>query len=96
VVGALAECRWYGAQWLREIAKDEPAMAEHLLAAAALFEQEHGLMWKVWGAVGGNSHPDAWRAFAGADARRQIAAFIREAQAHDVKAIAHLEQAANS
>lgn len=94
VVGILAECRWYGAQWLRYIAKDEPAMAEYLLAAAACYEHEHDLMWQVWGAVGGNGHPDAWRTFARPEVRQQIAAFILQARDLDVQATAHLERAA--
>ncbi|HYF92480.1 MAG TPA: hypothetical protein VD969_09530 [Symbiobacteriaceae bacterium] len=93
VVGMLAECRWWAAQWVRFIAPAEPAMSEHLLAAAALFEKEHDLMWKIWNAVGGNGHPDAWRPFSRPEVRRQIAGWIREAQEHDVNAIAHLEQA---
>lgn len=93
VVGTLAECRWYGAQWLRQIAPSEPAMAEHLLAAAALFEREHDLMWKAWAAVGGNGAPDAWQPFAQPEVRRQIAALLLEAQTCDIDAAAHLEQA---
>lgn len=93
VVGVLAECRWWGAQWLRFIAKDEPAMAGELLAAAQCFEQEHDLMWKVWGAVGGNGHPDAWAAFATPEVRQEIVAFILQAQEQDVTAANHLERA---
>jgi len=93
VVGVLAECRWWAAQWLRYIAPAEPAMAEHLLTAAAHFEKEHDLMWQVWGAVGGNGHPDAWRAFAGPAVRQQIAAWILEAREHDVAALQDLERA---
>ena len=93
VVGVLAECRWFGAQWMRYIAADEPAMAEDLLAAATCYEQQHDLMWKVWGAVGGNGHPDAWQAFARPQVRKEIAAWILQAQALDIAAAAHLERA---
>lgn len=93
VVGMLAECRWFGAQWLRFIAQAEPAMAAELLAAAACFEQEHDLMWKIWGAVGGNGHPDAWRALVSPAVRRQITGLILQAQAQDIEAAAHLERA---
>lgn len=93
VVGMLAECRWYGAQWLRYIAGDEPAMAEALLAAAACFEQEHELMWKVWGAVGGNGHPGAWAALARPEVRKEICSFILQARDLDIAAAGHLEQA---
>jgi len=93
VVGVLAECRWWGAQWLRYIAKDEPAMADELLAVAGCFEKEHDLMWKVWGLVGGNGHPDAWQPFARPEVRQAIGAVILEARELDVKAAAHIEAA---
>jgi hypothetical protein len=93
VVGMLAECRWYASRWLRTIAPDEPAMAPALLAAAACFEQEHALMWKVWGAVGGNGHPDAWAALARPEVRRQVVELILQAREQDVEAAAHLERA---
>lgn len=93
VVGMLAECRWYGAQWLRSISRQEPGMAEPLLAAAACFEQEHDLMWQVWGAVGGNGHPEGWREFAKPEVREQIIALINQARRLDVAAAEHLERA---
>jgi hypothetical protein len=93
VVGMLAECRWWGAQWLRYIAPDEPVGAVHLLAAAACFEQEHELMWQVWEAVGGNGHPDAWAALTRPEVRTQIIELIGQAQLLDRTATAHLERA---
>ncbi|HWI66437.1 MAG TPA: hypothetical protein VNT75_31800 [Symbiobacteriaceae bacterium] len=94
VVGVLAECRWWASRWLRQIADDEPAMAEELRAAAACYEKQHDLMWKVWGAVGGNGHPEAWAALARPEVRRQIVQLILEAQVQDLTAVAHLERAA--
>jgi hypothetical protein len=93
LVGALAEARWYGAQWLRHIASDEPTMAQDLLAAAECFEREHDLMWEVWGAVGGNGHPNAWREFAKPEVRARIAALILEALGEDRRAGEHFENA---
>jgi hypothetical protein len=93
VVGVLAECRWWAAQWLRHIAQDEPAMATHLLAAADSFVNEHDLMWKVWGAVGGNGHPEAWRAFAQPAVRKEIITLIRQAQAENIRAAAEIDLA---
>jgi hypothetical protein len=48
----VAEGRWYAARFLEQAAQTLPAMADHLLAAAACYETEHDLMWEAWRLVG--------------------------------------------
>jgi hypothetical protein len=91
-VGTVAEGRWYAAQFLRQTALDEPAMAGELQAAAC-YELEHDLMWEVWGLAGGHSNPEAYLRLAEPGTRRRIAAVILQARDKDVEAAAHLEAA---
>jgi len=93
-VGTVAECRWYGARFLRSAAKHLPAMAERLLSAASCFEAEHDIMWKVWGLAGGNGRTDEHaRRFADPAARREMAALIRASRDRCAEAAAHLQAA---
>lgn len=80
-VGMLAECRFYGAEFLRYQAglHDAPT-ASVLRQAAGCFQAEHDLMWRVWGATGGNGHPDAWATFARPEVRQAIIPLILQAQ----------------
>lgn len=93
IVGNLAECRWGASEVLGMMAKRWPAASDDLLTAATCYRGEHDLMWKIWGLVGGNGHPEAFRKFVDPAVRRQIAPLIREAQALDVQAAEHLERA---
>ncbi|MDF2630827.1 MAG: DNA-binding protein AraC-type [Symbiobacteriaceae bacterium] len=80
-VGMLAECRFYGAEFLRyQAGLADPNMAAQLRQAAACFQAEHDLMWQVWDAAGGNGHPDAWANFARPDVRQAIIPLILAAQ----------------
>lgn len=92
-VGNLAECRWYAHIFLSEMAKTEPAMAQDLLAAAAECDNEHTLMWKAWGVLGGNGHPQAHIKLAEPEARRQLQAIIQEARQCDERAVQHIRDA---
>lgn len=92
-VGLVAECRWDGSEVLKAMAEEMPASRADLLAAADCYVREHDLMWKVWGLVGGNGHPDAFRKFADPAVRKQIAPLILEAREQDEQAVKHLEQA---
>ncbi len=92
-VGMLAECRWYGGQFLRYQADLHPDIATLLRQAADCFEAEHDLMWKVWGAAGGNGHPDAWSNFARPEVRQAIIPLIRQAQEQNQRGTDLLSQA---
>ncbi len=92
-VGIVAECRSYAAMFLERLSHSDTARANELLAAAGCYQEEHDLMWKIWGLVGGNGHPQAHIKFAEPAVRREIIGVIREAQALDEKAASHLEAA---
>ncbi|NLG28890.1 MAG: hypothetical protein GX557_13335 [Chloroflexi bacterium] len=93
-VGAVAESRWYGAQFLIEAAEHvHYSMVEDLFAAAARLAGEHDLMWKAWDACGGNGNPEAWRYLADPAVRRQLVQLIRASRAKDADAVSHLEHA---
>ncbi len=92
-VGTVAEGRWYASQFLTEMAKEEPAMAPDLLAAAACFSAEHDLMWRIWGLAGGHRCPKAHLNLADGEVRRAIATVIVEARERDIEAAAHIEAA---
>jgi AraC-like DNA-binding protein len=92
-VGNVAECRWYASMFLNEMARAEPAIAGDLQAAAREYDQEHTLMWRVWGLVGGNGNPHAHLKLAEPETRRRIAAVIREARTCDERAVMSLERA---
>jgi len=96
-VGQVAEERWYAAVVIgaHAAACDEPALPEHLFAAAGCYARIHRLMWDVWGCAGGIGEDEAKVAQGTAPrARRRIAALLREARAADAEAAAHLERAA--
>jgi RNA polymerase sigma factor (sigma-70 family) len=94
MVGMVAEGRWYATHFLKQIAEDEPAMAEALTTAINCYETEHSLMWKVWGLVGGiGLSDDKAKKFADSDVRRQIVPIIFEARDNDAKAADYIEKA---
>ncbi len=95
-VGQVAEGRWYASLILAAHAGNEGHVSapEHLLAAAACYARIHRLMWDVWGAAGGIGDDDAKVVQGtGRDARRRIAALLREARDADAEAAEHLERA---
>jgi hypothetical protein len=93
-VGAVAEGRWYAAQFLRQMAEHTPTVATPLLAAAACYEAEHDLMWEVWALVGGNGRSEAHaHSLADPTVRRQIASLVLQARDLDVQAAGHMERA---
>ncbi len=99
VIGTVAEARWYGSVFLAEIAEHFVAWSnhlgttEHVLHAAACYAAEHDLMWTLWDLAGGIDNPEAFRAMADPAKRRAMADIVRRAQAEDVKAVDHFEQA---
>ena len=95
-VGNVAEGRWYAAVAIAAHAAtcDTIAAPEHLLAAASCYARIHRLMWDVWGVAGGigGDDPKVTRGTT-PEARRRIAALLREARAADAEAADHLERA---
>lgn len=93
-VGTVAEGRWYAAQFLRQMARREEGMAADLLAAAECYEAEHELMWKAWGAVGGNGRSEAHvRKLQEAGVREELVGIILQAREKDAEGAGHLEAA---
>jgi hypothetical protein len=93
-VGAVAEARWYGSQFLIMAAERlEPHPAADLLHAAGCYAAEHDLMWKAWGLAGGNGAPDGWQKMADPAVRAQIVAVIRESREQYAQAAAYIEHA---
>lgn len=95
-VGYVAEARWYGGQFLIEVANPDHMpfqMAEDLYHAAALYAGEHELMWQLWDLAGGNGNPLAYRTLAEPSVRRQMAQIILEARDKDARAADHIAHA---
>ncbi len=93
-VGTVAEGRWYAARFMELIADAEPAMEEDLMAACACFDDEHDLMWQIWGLAGGNGRSDDHvRRLADPDVRRAIAPLILRAREKDIQAADFIERA---
>jgi hypothetical protein len=93
-IGTIAEGRWYGAVWLRNMAELFPKIADDLRAAAACFEMEHDLMWAIWEFGGGNGYSDDQvRAVADPTRRQRMVPMIKLAQEKDEQAAVHMERA---
>ena len=94
-MGQVGEGRWNAALFLKDVAAHEPAMREDLLAAAACYEAEHDLMWRIWDLEHARS-PDLdvkARTLSEPDVRRAIVTVIRAARARDAEAADHIERA---
>ncbi len=93
-VSTVAEGRWYGAQFLRLAAEAVPHMARELEQAAACYEAEHDLMWKVWNLTGGPgwSDPQVMKLTEPA-VRRAVISCIHESGDKDAEAADHIEKA---
>ena len=96
-VGAVAEARWYGSQFLigMTLGGDDlihRGAIEDLYHAAALYAGEHGLMWELWDLAGGIGNPEAWKQFADPAIRRKMVPIIQEARRKDADAADHLER----
>ncbi len=93
-MGTVAEGRWYGAEFLKDVARELPAMVQELEAAGACYVREHDLMWDVWNLAGGNGVSDEHaRKLAEPAVRREIAAIILQARDRDAEAAEHIERA---
>jgi hypothetical protein len=93
-VSTVAEGRWYGAQFLRLAAEAVPGAAGDLEGAAACYEAEHHLMWKVWNLTGGPgwSDPQVHR-LTDREVRREIIPLIHKSRDRDAEASDHIEKA---
>jgi RNA polymerase sigma factor (sigma-70 family) len=93
-VGTTAEGRWYGAQFLKQMAEEVPELSESLLAAAKCYEDEHDLMWKIWGFTGGPERSDEGALkLADPKTRARIIPIIGGARKLDEEACTHIEKA---
>lgn len=93
LVGILAECRFYGSEFLRHQSREQPEPTATLLRQAAdCFQAEHDIMWQVWNSAGGNGSPNGWAHFSKPEVRKAIGGLIREAQAKNRLGIDLLSQ----
>ncbi|KAF0193878.1 MAG: DNA-binding domain-containing protein [Bacillota bacterium] len=91
-VGIVAECRHWAASFLRSIAESNPELCEELFEAAQCYQEEHELMWKIWGLVGSNWQPEAHLRFAASEVRQKSAELILKARDIDEHAATVLER----
>ena len=94
-MNVVGEGRWCAWQFMKQMAKDEPAIAEELLAAASCYEAEYNLMgqgWKLTEGFAPFSEAQA-KKFAEPDVRQQIANLITQARDEDEEAANHIELA---
>ncbi len=91
----LAEGRWYGAQFLRRSAAQEPAMAAELEQAALCCEAEAGLIAKAAELQGGwDPHSEECaRKLAEPAVRREMVRLILQAREQDEELGRHIERA---
>jgi hypothetical protein len=93
-VGTTAEGRWYGAQFLKHLAEDMPALKANLLAAVKCYEAEHQLMWKLWSFTGGPARTDEGALkLADPKTRAQMIPIIGDAKKLDQEGCSYLEKA---
>lgn len=93
-VGMIAEGRWYGSHFLKQMSSDEPALADTLQPAVECFEQIHQLMWQIWGLVGGPGFSDEQvLKFAEPTIRQQMLPLIQQARDLDRQASDAMEKA---
>jgi hypothetical protein len=90
-VDTVAERRC-AALFLKQMAKDEPAMAEELLTAAACYEAEYNLISQCWLVDNVRAEAEA-KELAEPAVRRRSASLILQARDQDAKAAEHIERA---
>jgi hypothetical protein len=76
-MNVVGEGRWCAWQFMKQMAKSKPNVAEELLVAASCYEAEYNLMRQGWDLVGGFAPFSEAQAkkFAEPNLRRQIANF---------------------
>jgi RNA polymerase sigma factor (sigma-70 family) len=91
-VGSIAEGRWYAYQFLKKIIKDIP-VPDSLTGAAKCYDDQHSLMWQVWGLVGGpGASAKKAKLFADTEIRKKTARLILEARDKNRQAADFIEQ----
>jgi len=94
-VGAIAEGRWYAYQFLQKVIADIN-VPEFLAKAAQCYDEQHSLMWQVWGLVGGpGASPQKAKMFADSGIRKETAELILKAHDYELQAAAHIEETLN-
>jgi len=97
--GDLAEARWYGSVFMKDLAEGyaggpgKRGTTAEILHAAACYAAEHDLMWEAWELTGGIGNPEAFRHMADSGVRRALADVVRRAREQDVRAVEHIERA---
>ena len=90
----LAERRAYGGTFLGQVAAQQPAAAEALLAAGECFQAEHDMMWQINGLLRPDDREETLlRTLADPEVRRRIAGIVLAAQQQDLEAAGHIEWA---
>lgn len=92
-VGLVAEARWYGSLFLRQMASVAPSVADDLEVAAECFVDQHDLMWAVWEFARHGEPAEHPGRFATSWTRERILPMLKIARQKDELAVAHLEQA---
>ncbi len=89
--GMIAEGRWYAYQFLQKIIKDVSCPKEELSQAAKCYDEEHSLMWKARGLVGGpGASVKKAKLFRETEIRKKTAEIILQAREQDQKAADYL------
>ncbi len=83
LVGNYAESRCYLGDFLRDAARDDPA----LIKTAAYYGEIHDTCWQIWAAAGGWQNPKSYKALRDAEKRETIAKLIRKVQGLDFAAV---------
>jgi len=92
-VGTLAEGRWYAYQVLNKV-MDDIQTPEDLSKAASCLDDQHSLMWQVWGLVGGPGMSDKKaKLFASSEIRKKTAELILRAMERQQEAASHIREA---
>jgi RNA polymerase sigma factor (sigma-70 family) len=92
-VGIVAEGRWYAHNFIHQLLAEVPA-PETLEQAARNYDDEHTLMWQLWGLVGGPGYSDKRaRLFVDREIRKKTARIILQAQERDRAATDCIEAA---
>ncbi len=88
----MLEERHSTARYLRQMSRASPGVAEHLNAAAALYDQVADRVSNVW-LWGASMGQDAQQGLADPQNRRAFAGHLRAAKAQEAQAVEHLERA---
>ncbi len=88
--------RGHAAKFLRQVAEHEPGMAEELMEAARIYDEEDKLMGKMHEATGGHiprNNDEKIKNLADPEARKKIAEIIRQLRDKDMEAANCVERA---